>query len=145
MVGQVIDSEIERLNEHLETFNLDELEQERRQAMNIALFDPTPLGNLARKYEANAERQMQKALKEAQRISDESPRSEFVDPYRSSLSESTTSGMGSFFPTGPTPESRPATPRDPKPSDPRPKVTSDHVATSDELNGQFGTNHPDRR
>jgi len=107
---ELIDSEIARLQAHQAALDLDTIALSREESAERALFDPGPAATLARKYEANAERAMYKALKELReaRPQAESPRSstgqrlgttlsrDEFGPERFGLGQS----LGSFFPVG---------------------------------------------
>jgi hypothetical protein len=70
-VGQMIeliDSEIANHRAHLESFGPNFTAVERAEAADIALFDPSKEANLARKYEAAAERGLYKALRELRQV-----------------------------------------------------------------------------
>ncbi len=64
----LIDSEIARLEDHRATLDLETIALSREESPQRALFDPGHSATLARKYEANAERAMYKALKELREI-----------------------------------------------------------------------------
>jgi hypothetical protein len=59
-----IDTEVDGLNQHRGTLNLKAIELDRLGAPTLALFDLSPDGNLARRYESEARRMFFKCLKE---------------------------------------------------------------------------------
>ena len=69
---QILQSEIDHLSTTLETWDDDAVERERRTVVSLARFNPTPETLLVRKYEAAAERNLYRALREA-RLIDASP------------------------------------------------------------------------
>jgi hypothetical protein len=91
-LGELIDREVERLEAHRKTFDLDELARERAESADRVLFDPSKEATLARKYEAAAERSLYRALKELRQLQVSKSRdaSREFDPDEPEL--------GSFFP-----------------------------------------------
>jgi hypothetical protein len=67
-IASMIDSEIARLGEVRSSLDPLALEQDRAQAADRALFDPSPEMILARKYEAATERGLYRALKELREV-----------------------------------------------------------------------------
>ncbi len=63
-MGELIDAEVARLLAHRETLDLEAIAADRDRAGDRALFDPTEQGKLARRYEADAERGLFRALRE---------------------------------------------------------------------------------
>ena len=59
-----IDAEVAGLEAHLETLDFEMIEQDRAEAGERALFDPSREATLARRYESEAQRAFFKALKE---------------------------------------------------------------------------------
>jgi hypothetical protein len=59
-----IDREITRLEEHAETIDLDTIDQDRAEAADRALFDPSKEASLARRYESEARQGFFRALGE---------------------------------------------------------------------------------
>jgi hypothetical protein len=59
-----VDPEIARLEAHLESLDTAMIEQDRREASDRALFDPSKEATLARRYESEARRHFFKALNE---------------------------------------------------------------------------------
>ena len=67
-LGSMIDSEILGLGEARASLDPLAIEQDRAQAVDRALFDPSPEMILARKYEAATERGIYRALKELREV-----------------------------------------------------------------------------
>jgi hypothetical protein len=63
-----VDAEIAKLEEHYETLDLESIEQDRAEAGDRALFDPSREASLARRYESEARRGFFKALKEFRQV-----------------------------------------------------------------------------
>ena len=76
-LASMIDAEVARLGEVRASLGPLAIEQDRAQAVDRALFDPSPEMILARKYEAATERGLYKALKELREV--EAAASESVD------------------------------------------------------------------
>ena len=67
-MASLIDAATSKLEAHRETLDLGRVEADRAGAAARALFDPSKEAQLARKYEAAAERAMHRALKEMKAI-----------------------------------------------------------------------------
>jgi hypothetical protein len=91
-MAELIDREIDRLEAHRKSFDLDELARERAESADRVLFDPSKEATLARKYEAAAERSLYKALRELRQLQAQKSRdaTQLFDPEEPEL--------GSFFP-----------------------------------------------
>jgi hypothetical protein len=63
-----IDAEVAGLEAHLETLDFEMIEQDRAEAGDRALFDPSREAALARRYESEARRGFFQALKEFRRV-----------------------------------------------------------------------------
>jgi hypothetical protein len=75
-----IDTEIAGLEAHLATLDLDLIEQDRAEAGDRALFDPSKEATLARRYESEARRCFFKSLNEFRQVEAESPgRNEVIE------------------------------------------------------------------
>jgi hypothetical protein len=73
-----IDAEVAGLEAHLETLDFEMIEQDRAEAGDRALFDPSREAALARRYEAEARRGFFQALKEFRRVEAEAAEREDV-------------------------------------------------------------------
>jgi hypothetical protein len=67
-LAELIDREVDRLEAHRTTFDLEEVARERTDSVDRVLFDPSKEAALARKYEAAAERSLYKALRELRQL-----------------------------------------------------------------------------
>ena len=113
-----IDAAAEKLAAHRETLNFEAIEADRAGAAALALFDPSKEATLARKYEAAADRQMHRALKEMKAIEAEAKAADRGQPLPS---------LGSFSPPIP---ARPLAPAPtPAPVPPGTRFTSDEGST----------------
>ncbi len=135
-MARLIDSEVEKLRAELANLDRDALDQDRAEAVDRALFDPSKEAILARKYEAAAERGMYKALDRIEEIRGRvvgtlPPRPEDVEPDpipeapRPTTPETPPSlpkgSVASFFPVAAKPEA------DPKPPASTRKVTREYT------------------
>ena len=102
----VIDGEIARLKEIGDSLDLDEVEQDRAEAADRALFDPSKEAVLARKYEAATERSLFRTLRELAEVRamelpvDEAEEEPEGPPEPGAVPEPTSGGrgsLGSFF------------------------------------------------
>jgi hypothetical protein len=75
-----IDAEIAGLEAHLETLDFEMIEQDRAEAGDRALFDPSREAALARRYESEARRGFFQALKEFRRVEAEAAEREEAAP-----------------------------------------------------------------
>jgi hypothetical protein len=75
-----IDAEIAGLEAHLETLDFEMIEQDRAEAGERALFDPSKEAALARRYESEARRGFFQALKEFRRVEAEATEREELAP-----------------------------------------------------------------
>jgi hypothetical protein len=75
-----IDAEVAGLEAHLETLDFEMIEQDRAEAGDRALFDPSREAALARRYESEARRGFFQALKEFHRVEAEAAEREEVSP-----------------------------------------------------------------
>jgi hypothetical protein len=75
-----IDAEIAGLEAHLETLDFEMIEQDRAEAGDRALFDPSKEAALARRYESEARRGFFQALKEFRRVEAEAAKREEAAP-----------------------------------------------------------------
>jgi hypothetical protein len=75
-LAELIDREAERLEAHRATFDLEEVARERAESVDRVLFDPSKEADLARKYEAAAERSLYKALRELRQLQKAKARNE---------------------------------------------------------------------
>jgi hypothetical protein len=75
-----IDAEVAGLEAHLETLDFEMIEQDRAEAGDRALFDPSKEAALARRYESEARRGFFRALKEFHRVEAEVAEREEVAP-----------------------------------------------------------------
>jgi len=66
-MGELIDSEVEGLRAHRATLDLEAIDRSRAGAASRALFDGSKEAQLARRYEAAAERGFYRALRELRR------------------------------------------------------------------------------
>jgi hypothetical protein len=73
-----IDAEVAGLEAHLETLDFEMIEQDRAEAGDRALFDPSREAALARRYESEARRGFFQALKEFRRVEAEAAEREEV-------------------------------------------------------------------
>jgi hypothetical protein len=73
-----IDAEVAGLEAHLETLDFEMIEQDRAEAGDRALFDPSKEAALARRYESEARRGFFQALKEFRRVEAEAAEREEV-------------------------------------------------------------------
>ncbi len=67
-MGELIDSEVEALRAHRATLDLEAIDRSRAGAASRALFDGSKEAQLARRYEAAAERGFYRALRELRRL-----------------------------------------------------------------------------
>jgi hypothetical protein len=116
-LAELIDREVERLEAHRTTFDLEEVSRERTDSIDRVLFDPSKEATQARKYEGAAERSLYKALRELRQLQKAKARDE---PQKIDAEESE---LGSFFPgdaaaepTGPGRPGNPSSDRSSKPS-----------------------------
>ena len=111
-MARLIDSEVEKLKAHLATLDRASIDQDRAEAGDRSLFDPSKEAILARKYEAAAERGMYKALDRIEEIRDrvvgadpleaEEPIEEVPQSGEPETSPSLPKGsVASFFPVPP--------------------------------------------
>jgi len=92
-----IDAEVAGLRAHRETLDLGLIERLRGLAPEIALFDPSKPAQLARRYEAEAERGMYRALRELrQRARAEPARGREPGPVASTPAQAEADLLGSF-------------------------------------------------
>jgi hypothetical protein len=63
-----IDAEVSGLEAHRETLDLDAIEQDRAEAGDVSMFDPSREATLARRYELESRRGFFLALKELRRV-----------------------------------------------------------------------------
>jgi hypothetical protein len=75
-----IDAEIAGLEAHLETLDFEMIEQDRAEAGERALFDPSKEAALARRYESEARRGFFQALKEFRKVEAEAAEREELAP-----------------------------------------------------------------
>jgi hypothetical protein len=75
-----IDAEIAGLEAHLETLDFEMIEQDRAEAGERALFDPSREAALARRYESEARRGFFQAMKEFRRVEAEAAEREELAP-----------------------------------------------------------------
>ncbi len=76
---RMMDVEMTRLQEARIKLNPDAIAADRREAVDRALFDPSPEAVLARKYEAATERALFRTLKELRQVEAEAARGEESD------------------------------------------------------------------
>jgi hypothetical protein len=112
-MAELIDGEVERLEAHLKTFDLDDLARERSESVDRVLFDPSKEATQARKFEAAAERSLYRALGELRKLqarkAKDAIQAEFDDNFEPDSDE-----LGSFLPGDPLKESAyPARPLNP--------------------------------
>ncbi len=67
-LAELIDAEVEMLLGHRETLDIEAIERDRAGAADRAAFDPSKEATLARKYEAAAEREVHRTLRELRRV-----------------------------------------------------------------------------
>ena len=99
-LAALIDAEVAKLEAHRATLDLGAIAADRARAADRALFDPSKAAELARKYEAAAERGMYRALKEMRAIEAEAARSAPA-PAPAPIPSPTPAPLGSFSPTAP--------------------------------------------
>ena len=75
-----IDAEVAGLEAHLETLDFEMIEQDRAEAGERALFDPSREAALARRYESEARRGFFQALKEFRKVEAEAAEREELAP-----------------------------------------------------------------
>ncbi len=119
-LAALIDREIDRLEAHKASFDLEDLARERAGSVDRALFDASKEGSAARRYEAAAERSLYKALRELRQLQAEKAR-DLAEAAQTADSEPE---LGSFFagerPAEPLQTNRPPNPvRDRSPERPR--------------------------
>jgi len=111
-----VDAEIAGLRAHRETLDLGLIDRLRGLAPGIALFDPSKAAQLARRYEAEAERGMYRALRELrQRAGSDPARGGLPEPAASTPAQVQAEILGSFrameatglLPAAATPKHRP--------------------------------------
>ena len=103
-----IDAEIAGLEAHLETLDFEMIEQDRAEAGERALFDPSREAALARRYESEARRGFFQALKEFRKVEAEAAEREELErqPRRKSLPAAQLPDPLASFRAGPPPTRR---------------------------------------
>ena len=98
-MAELIDAEVAGLRAHRETLDLGRIAGHRALTPDLALFDASKAGQLARRYEAEAERGFFRALRELRRRDrDEAPRDRDrpAEPAITPQDEARASLLGSF-------------------------------------------------
>jgi hypothetical protein len=128
-----IDAEVAALEAHLETLDFEMIEQDRAEAGDRALFDPSREAALARRYESEARRGFFQALKELRRVEAEAAEREDLAPTPPQVHDNgkLPDQLGSFR-AGPSP-----TRREPLPV-PREAPTMPFPAASPAVSEGFG-------
>ncbi len=125
---RLIDVEVARLVEVRGRIDHEAIAADRAEAVDRALFDPSPEATLARKYEAAAERALYKALKEFRQVEEDAAHGiesiitvqeeEICDTLASNLNPADEEATEAAPEPDPTPESAPS----PPPVGPNPAV-----------------------
>ena len=103
-LGDLVDADLEQIKEDRASMDTLGGDAEMEYAEDVALFDPSKEGELARKYEAAAERGFYRALKELKELRREAlAEARAAEPSRAPMS------LASFLPASPPP--RPTPPR----------------------------------
>lgn len=97
-LAELIDVEIERLQAHRTTFDLDEVARERSSAVDRVLFDSSKEATQARKYESAAERSLYRALRELRKLQAEKAKPAFQEALDETSRGEPEPELGSFFP-----------------------------------------------
>jgi hypothetical protein len=105
-MGELIDLEVERLQARRKTFDLEEINRERTESVDRALFDPSKEATQARKYEAAAERSLYRALGELRKLQARKAKDAAQAEFEDDESEPEAGELGSFFPGDPLSEPR---------------------------------------
>ena len=128
---RLIDVEMARLEEARAKFDRRAIAADRAEAVDRALFDPSPESVLARKYEAATERAMYKALKEYRQVEAEAAEGKASDV--NNLEDEDCESVGSNFQE---PEPEPAE-SEPEPESP-PRMVDFEPSTPSVLNFSVG-------
>jgi len=100
----LIDAAVAKLEAHRETLDRSAIAADRAGAGSRALFDPSKEASLARKYEAAAEREMHRAIREMKAIEAEAAgRPESARAPAPALGSFSPGAVGRPMPTSPTP------------------------------------------
>ena len=116
-LGDLVDADLEQIKEDRASMETLGFDAEMEYAEDVALFDPSKEGELARKYEAAAERGFYRALKELKELRREArAEARAAEPSRAPTS------LASFLPASP-----PTSPTPPRPASGA-KLPSNEVA-----------------
>jgi hypothetical protein len=87
LLAELIDEQIAGLEAHFETLDFKMINQDRAEAGDRALFDPSKEASLARRYESEARRGFFQSLKEFRRVEAEAAEREEASPTPSPAPE----------------------------------------------------------